>query len=109
MFGIVIDAFKWYFMECSLDNKGKLLFKLLELVTVVYKEKICKLGWKRSSGILEEAQKPVEASQKWSKKGKVIEQHCRKIELEFRNRYNFNFLKRKSIRDPDKYVIKLFY
>ena len=37
-FGIVTDVEKWYFMECSLDNEGKLLFKLSEPVTVMYKD-----------------------------------------------------------------------
>jgi len=29
-FGIITDAEKWYFMECSLDNEGKPSFKLSE-------------------------------------------------------------------------------
>src|SRR4051812_32510138 len=67
VFGIVTNVFEWYFMECLLDNEGKLAFKLLESVTVVYKdenlqakvEKILRhIVW-----ILEEAQKLVKASQ----------------------------------------------
>jgi len=37
VWGIVTDAKKWYFMECTLDNEGKLSFKLLEPV-IVYKD-----------------------------------------------------------------------
>jgi hypothetical protein len=38
-YGIVTDAEKWYFMECSLDDQNRLRFKLLKLVTVVYDSK----------------------------------------------------------------------
>jgi hypothetical protein len=67
VWGIVTDAEKWYFMECSLDDEGKPSFKLSEPVTVVYKdenlqdkvEKILRhIVW-----LLEEAQKPVKALQ----------------------------------------------
>ncbi|CAB4416226.1 unnamed protein product [Rhizophagus irregularis] len=86
VFGIVTDASEWYFMECSLDNEGKPSFKLSEPVTVVYKDENLQ---KRSSGILYVIGGGTEAGgsfAKWCKKGKVIEQHRRKIELEFRNR-----------------------
>ncbi|CAI2191134.1 14295_t:CDS:2, partial [Funneliformis geosporum] len=76
VFGIVTDASEWYFMECSLDNEGKPAFKLSESVTVVYKdenlqakvEKVLRhIVW-----ILEEAQKPVEASQSGVKRSLSI-------------------------------------
>jgi hypothetical protein len=35
-FGIVTDAEKWYFMECSLDDQERLRFKLSKPVIVVY-------------------------------------------------------------------------
>jgi hypothetical protein len=37
-FGIVTDAEKWYFMECSLDDQDRLRFKLSEPVVVVYND-----------------------------------------------------------------------
>ncbi|KAF8470148.1 hypothetical protein BDZ91DRAFT_720058 [Kalaharituber pfeilii] len=36
VFGIVTDASEWYFMECTLEDEGKPLFKLSEPVVVVY-------------------------------------------------------------------------
>ncbi|GBB85903.1 hypothetical protein RclHR1_12340007 [Rhizophagus clarus] len=67
VFGIVTDASEWYFMECSLDNEGKPAFKLSESVTVVYKDENLQAKVEKVLGhivwILEEAQKPVEASQ----------------------------------------------
>lgn len=36
VFGIVTDAEKWYFMECSLDDQDRLRFKLSKPLTVVY-------------------------------------------------------------------------
>ncbi|GBB90249.1 hypothetical protein RclHR1_17130001 [Rhizophagus clarus] len=38
MFGIVTNAFEWYFMECSYEE-GKISFKLSKPVTVVYENK----------------------------------------------------------------------
>jgi len=38
VFEIVTNAFKWYFIKYSLDNKGKSSFKLLESVTIIYKD-----------------------------------------------------------------------
>ena len=38
VWGIVTDAEKWYFMECSLDDVGKPTFRLSEPVTVMYKD-----------------------------------------------------------------------
>ncbi|RIA80856.1 hypothetical protein C1645_881931 [Glomus cerebriforme] len=67
VFGIVTDASEWYFMECSLDNEGKPSFKLSEPVTIVYKDDNLQAKVKKVLGhivwILEEAQKPVDASQ----------------------------------------------
>ena len=37
-FGIVTDAEKWYFMECSLDDQDRLRFKLSEPVVIVYND-----------------------------------------------------------------------
>src|SRR3954447_23904932 len=76
VFGIVTNASEWYFMECSLDNEEKSAFKLSESVIVVYKdenlqakvEKVLKhIVW-----ILEEAQKPVKASQSRVKRVKSL-------------------------------------
>ncbi|KAF8470013.1 hypothetical protein BDZ91DRAFT_807099 [Kalaharituber pfeilii] len=67
VFGIVTDACKWYFMECTLEDEGKPLFKLSEPVIVLYnkqymetqvKEVLAHIVW-----LLGEAQKPGEASQ----------------------------------------------
>uniref|UniRef100_A0A1D1YXI6 Transcription initiation factor TFIID subunit taf73 n=1 Tax=Anthurium amnicola TaxID=1678845 RepID=A0A1D1YXI6_9ARAE len=38
-FGIVTDAEKWYFMECSLDDQDRLKFQLSKPVFVVYDSK----------------------------------------------------------------------
>jgi hypothetical protein len=66
VFGIVTDAFEWYFMECSYDE-GKLSFKLSKPVTVVYEDEDLQAKVEKVLGhivwLLEEAQKPVEASQ----------------------------------------------
>ena len=54
-------------MECSLDNEGKPSFKLSEPVTVVYKDENLQAKVEKVLGhivwLLEEAQKPVDASQ----------------------------------------------
>jgi hypothetical protein len=67
VWGIVTDAEKWYFMECSLDDEGKPSFKLSEPVTVVYKDENLQDKVEKVLGhivwLLEEAQKPVEVSQ----------------------------------------------
>src|SRR3954469_23352136 len=67
VFGIVTDVSEWYFMECSLDNERKPSFKLLELMTVVYKDENLQAKVKKVLRhivwLLEEAQKPVDASQ----------------------------------------------
>ncbi|CAG8465645.1 14585_t:CDS:2 [Cetraspora pellucida] len=65
VWGIVTDAEKWYFMECTLD-KGRPSFKLSEPITVVYKDKNMQMKVERVLShiiwLLKEAQKPVEAS-----------------------------------------------
>ena len=62
VFGIVTDAEKFYFMECSMDDQDRPSFKLSKPVTVVYEdndlqtkvEKVLEhIVW-----LLEEAQKP---------------------------------------------------
>ena len=74
VFGIIINTSEWYFMKCSLDNKEKSLLKLLELVTVVYKDENLQAKVEKVLGhivwLLEEAQKPVEASQSGVKRVK---------------------------------------
>ena len=67
VWGIVTDAEKWYFMECSLDNEGKPSFKLSEPVTVVYKDENLQAKVEKVLGhiawLLEEVQKPDSDSQ----------------------------------------------
>ena len=36
VFGIVTDAEKWYFLECSLDDQERLRFKLSKPIVAVY-------------------------------------------------------------------------
>ena len=61
-FGIVTDAEKWYFMECSLDDQDRLRFKLSKPVVVVYGTESTESNVERVLGhiawLLEEAQKP---------------------------------------------------
>ena len=52
VFGIVTDASEWYFMECSLDNERKPLFKLLKPVVVVYGIESMKDNVKRVLGYI---------------------------------------------------------
>jgi len=67
VFGIVTDAEKFYFMECSLDNQDRPSFKLSEPVVVIYNdenmENMIRKVLSHIVWLLEEAQKPVEASQ----------------------------------------------
>jgi hypothetical protein len=62
VFGIVTDAEKWYFMECSLDDQDRLRFKLSEPVVVVYNDENMENMVKKVLGhiawLLEEVQKP---------------------------------------------------
>ncbi|CAB4407541.1 unnamed protein product [Rhizophagus irregularis] len=48
----VIDAEKWYFMECTLDEERKPSFKLSEPVIVEYNDENMQIKVKKSSGIL---------------------------------------------------------
>jgi hypothetical protein len=61
-FGIVTDAEKWYFLECSLGDQDKLRFKLLKPVIVVYGNEGMERDVERVLGhiawLLEETQKP---------------------------------------------------
>ena len=62
VWGIVTDAEKWYFMECSLDNEGKPSFKLSEPVIVEYNDENMQIKVEKVLGhivwLLDEAQKP---------------------------------------------------
>ena len=75
-FGIVTDAEKWYFLECSLDDQDRLKFKLSKPVIVVYGNEDMERNVERVLGhiawLLEEAQKPVEASQSGVKRVKSL-------------------------------------
>ncbi|PKK58373.1 hypothetical protein RhiirC2_334231 [Rhizophagus irregularis] len=67
VWGIVTDAEKWYFMECALDEERKPSFTLSEPAVVVYNdenmENMVKKVLSHIIWLLEEAQKPMEASQ----------------------------------------------
>ncbi|PKK42841.1 hypothetical protein RhiirC2_722784, partial [Rhizophagus irregularis] len=67
VFGIITDAEKWYFMECSLDDQDRLRFKLSEPIVVVYKDENMENMVRKVLGhiawLLEEVQKPDSASQ----------------------------------------------
>jgi hypothetical protein len=67
VFGIVTDASEWYFMECTLDKDGKPSFAISKPVIVVYDDENLQIKVEKVLGhivwLLEEAQKPVEASQ----------------------------------------------
>ncbi|PKK58923.1 hypothetical protein RhiirC2_857575 [Rhizophagus irregularis] len=75
-FGIITDAEKWYFMECSLVNEGKPSFKLSKPVVVVYGTESTEGNVERVLGhiawLLEEAQKPDSDSQS---EERVIKKH----------------------------------
>jgi hypothetical protein len=61
-FGIVTDAEKWYFMECSFDDQDRLKFKLSEPVVVIYKDENMENMVRKVLGhiawLLKEVQKP---------------------------------------------------
>ena len=63
--GIVTDAEKWYFMECTLENERKPVFKLSKPLFVAYEDEGMKDMAEKVLGhilwLLEEAQKPVKA------------------------------------------------
>ncbi|CAB4435833.1 unnamed protein product [Rhizophagus irregularis] len=67
VFGIVTDAEKFYFMECTMDDQDRPSFKLSEPVVVVYKDENLETKVEKVLGhivwLLEEAQKPDSASQ----------------------------------------------
>ncbi|CAG8683070.1 1524_t:CDS:2, partial [Ambispora gerdemannii] len=75
VFGIVTDAEKWYFMECSLDDQDRLRFKLSEPVVVVYKDENVENMVRKILGhiawLLEEVQKPDSDS----REERVIKKH----------------------------------
>ena len=62
VWGIVTDAEKWYFMECTLDEERKPSFKLSEPVIVEYNDENMQIKVKKVLGhivwLLDEAQKP---------------------------------------------------
>ncbi|CAI2176684.1 8177_t:CDS:2 [Funneliformis geosporum] len=62
VFGIVTDAEKFYFMECSMDDQDRPSFKLSKPVTVVYEDnnlqKKVEKAFEHVVWLLEEAQKP---------------------------------------------------
>ena len=65
VWGIVTDAEKWYFMECTLENERKPVFKLSKPLFVAYEDESMKDMAEKVLGhilwLLEEAQKPVKA------------------------------------------------
>ena len=65
VWGIVTDAEKWYFMECTLENERKPVFKLSKPLFVAYEDEGMKDMAEKILGhilwLLEEAQKPVKA------------------------------------------------
>jgi hypothetical protein len=62
VFGIVTDAEKWYFLECSLDDQERLRFKLSKPIVVVYDSEDMEGMVERVLGhiawLLDEVQKP---------------------------------------------------
>jgi hypothetical protein len=62
VWGIVTDAEKWYFMECTLNEKRKPSFKLLELAVIVYNDENMENMVRKVLGhiiwLLEKTQKP---------------------------------------------------
>jgi hypothetical protein len=67
---------KFYFMECSMDDQDRPSFKLSEPVVIVYNDENLQAKVEKVLGhivwILEEAQKPVEASQSGVKRVKSL-------------------------------------
>ena len=67
VWGIVTDAEKWYFMECTQGKDGKPIFRLSKPLIVVYENEGMKDMTEKILGhiiwLLEEAQKPVEVLQ----------------------------------------------
>ncbi|RIA79214.1 hypothetical protein C1645_746052 [Glomus cerebriforme] len=65
VWGIVTDAEKWYFMECTFDNGRKAVFKLSKPLSVAYEDEDMKDKAEKVLGhiiwLLKEARKPVKA------------------------------------------------
>ncbi|RIA91416.1 hypothetical protein C1645_805231 [Glomus cerebriforme] len=82
IWGIVTDAEKWYFMECTQDSEGKPSFKLSMPLFVAYEDVGMKDMAEKVLGhiiwLLEEAQKPMEASQSRVKRVKSLSNLARK-------------------------------
>jgi hypothetical protein len=76
VFGIVTDAEKFYFMECSMDDQDRPSFKLSEPVVVVYNDENLQAKVEKVLGhivwLLEEAQKPDSDSRS---EEKIIKKH----------------------------------
>src|SRR5581483_9856120 len=81
VWGIVTDAEKWYFMECTLDSERKPSFILSKPLFVVYEnagmKDMAENVLEHIIWLMEEAQKPVETSQsdeqtRYPKKQKLI-------------------------------------
>ena len=68
VWGIVTDAEKWYFMECTRDSEGKPTFKLSKPLFVVYEDDGTKDMAEKVLGhiiwLLEKAQEADSASQR---------------------------------------------
>jgi hypothetical protein len=67
VFGIVTDAEKFYFMECTMDDQDRPSFKLSKQVIVDYNDENLQTKVEKVLGhivwLLDEAQKPAEAFQ----------------------------------------------
>ncbi|CAG8594788.1 2716_t:CDS:2 [Paraglomus occultum] len=78
VFGIVTDAEKFYFMECSLDEQDRPKFKLSKPVIVVYDDADMKAKVKKVLShiiwLLEEVQKTAEVSQ-GENQSKIVKKH----------------------------------
>ncbi|KAF8470096.1 hypothetical protein BDZ91DRAFT_719950 [Kalaharituber pfeilii] len=64
VFGIVTDASEWYFMECTLEDEEKPLFKLSKPVLIGYDDEFMEIQVKKVLAhivwLLDEAQKPIQ-------------------------------------------------
>ena len=74
--GIITDTEKWYFMKYTQDSEGKLSFKLSKPLFVVYEDSDMRVKAAKVLGhiiwLLEEVQKPAEASQSGVKRVKSL-------------------------------------
>src|SRR6266542_3761273 len=77
VWGIITDAEKWYFMECTLDEERKPSFRLLEPVIIEYNDENMQIKVEKVLGhivwLLDEAQKPDSAFD--VDKEKVVKKH----------------------------------